>query len=110
MRRPDLDTKVSRLESFKKAVESDNSFGRIFNGPQWLGGASIVDGTVSGDVFEANVVISNLFTTAESPAARWELDPTSLRAYGTVAGTPNTKTLEIGANGDFTFGIAPNAI
>lgn len=108
--RPGLEQDVNRLKGWKRGIESDESFGRIFSGPQWLGGASIVDGTVEGNVFKANVTISNLFTTAESPADRWELDPTGFRAYGTVLGTPNTKTLHIHEDGDFEFGVGASQI
>lgn len=105
---------VSRLKGWRATVEADDSFGRIMAGPQWISGLSMKDGTISGDKFSANVVISSLFTTVDksvTPTAdRWELDTTSFRAYGTVSGVSNTKTLEIKSTGDFTFGTGSGQI
>lgn len=102
-------TDIDRLKGWRKDLELDESFGRVHAGPQWLGGASIVDGTVEGNVFRATVTISNLFQTGESPEDRWELDPTGLRFYGTVLGVPDTKVFEVTSEGDITIGAsAPN--
>lgn len=99
---------VSALQGWKAKMVADGSFGRVFNGPQWLDGVAMRDGAVSGKKLSAQLVISNLFTTVDetlTPTAdRMNLDATSLRAYGTVFGTPNTKTMEIKATGDFTLG------
>lgn len=108
--RPDIERDVLRLKGWRKNLEADESFGRVFSGPQWLGGASIVDGTVEGNVFKAQVTISNLFQTAESPADRWELDSSGLRFYGTVSAVPNTKVVDFQSDGDFEIGSGTNKI
>lgn len=104
---------VSALDGWKKKMMADGSFGRVFNGPQWLDGIAIRDGVVSGKKLQAQLVISNLFTTVDetlTPTAdRGNFDATSLRYYGTVSGTPNTKIAEVGPTG-FTFGPAGNQI
>ena len=103
--RPELANDVDRLKGWRRQLENDESFGRVFSGPQWLGGASIVDGTVEGNVFKSQVTIANLFQTAESPADRWELDPTGLRFYATVAAVPNTKIFDLNPSaGTLQFG------
>jgi hypothetical protein len=103
-------SEVQRLKGFRRQLEQDDAFGNIMGSTQWVGGASIVDGTVQGKKLAAEVVISSLFTTGEPPADRWELDPTGMRVYGTVEGVPNTPVITIETSGDFTFGVAPEAI
>lgn len=95
---------VDRLEGWKRKVNADSSFGRIFNGPQWLDGVSVRDGTVGADKLQATMVISSVFTTAESPADRVQFDSVGFAAYGTVGGVPNTQTLLIEPDGSFQFG------
>ena len=104
-----VQSEVERLRGWRKQLEADDAFGNIMGSTQWVGGASIVDGTVSGRKFTAEVVISSLFQTAESPSDRWELDPAGIRQYATVSGVPNQKIVDINSAG-FQFGTSGNNV
>lgn len=96
---------VDRLNGWRRKLDVDSSFGRIFSGPQWLDKVAIRDGNITAAKLEANLVISNTFISGGlSPADRMELDALGLRAYGVVSGVANTKTLDIHKNGNFEFG------
>lgn len=105
---------VNGLQGWQKKVAADGSFGRIFNGPQWLDNVAIRDGTITGAKLTADLVISNTFRTNDpdvSPTGdRMELDKDGLRFYGTVSGVANTKTVDLQADGDFTLGTGSNQI
>lgn len=98
---------VDRLNGWKRKAMADGSFGRIFNGPQWLDGIAVRDGTVTGTKLEANLVISNLFTTsATGTGARVEMDVDGIRAYNSsdintvnIASASGAFTLRSGSTG-----------
>jgi len=104
---------VQRLQGWRKKMEADGSFGRIFNGPQWLDGVAIRDGVISGAKLKADLVISNTFRTndptTDPTGDRMELDSAGLRWYGTVSGTPNTKIVDFSPSG-FEIGNGSNKI
>jgi hypothetical protein len=99
---------VSSIDGWRKKAMGDGSFGRIFNGPQWLDRVAIRDGAVNASKVAATFVIANTFTTADTTvtptAARMEMTASGIKAYGTVSGIANTQTLSIANTGDFTFG------
>lgn len=104
---------VQRLQGWRKKMEADGSFGRIFNGPQWLDGVAIRDGVISGAKLKADLVISNTFRTndptTDPTGDRMELDNAGLRWYGTVSGVANTKIVDFSPSG-FEIGNGSNKI
>jgi hypothetical protein len=102
---------VDASTKFRRMLSSDLAIGRALTGPQFIDTVSIQDGAVTADKLVANLVLSTtIIAGAESPADRIEITAAGIKAYGTVSATPNTQTLAIENDGDFTFGVSPNQI
>lgn len=102
---------VDRATKFRRLLQSDLAIGRLLTGPQMIDTVAIDNGAITAEKLTASLVISTeIIAGAVSPADRLTLDATGIKAYGTVTGTPNTNTLTIGVNGDFTFGTGATAI
>lgn len=94
-----MDT-ISSLAGWKSKVMGDGSFGRIFNGPQWLDGVAIRDGVISTAKLKATMVVSNTFTTSDTANAdRVEFTSAGIKTYGTISGTPNIVTAWLKTDG-----------
>lgn len=105
------DDRLVKVEKWRRILEMDRSTGRLLTGPQFIDTVAIDDGAITAAKLEADLVLStSIIAGAASPADRLELDATGLKAYGTVSGTPNTNTVSIGANGNFTLGVSPNQV
>lgn len=91
---------VSRLTGWRRKLQLDDSFGRMLNGPQWISGTSVRDGAITADKLEANLVISNLFTTSSTgTGARVEFDANGIRLYD----SGNVLLVDLNAAGTMTF-------
>lgn len=102
---------VAQSTKFRRMLGSDMAIGRLLTGPQFIDSVAIDNGAVIASKLEAQLVLATaIIAGAVSPADRLELDATGFRAYGTVSATPNTNTLNIQNDGDFTFGVSPNQI
>lgn len=102
---------VAQSTKFRRMLGSDMAIGRLLTGPQFIDSVAIDNGAVIASKLEAQLVLATaIIAGAVSPADRLEFDATGLRAYGTVSATPNTNTLNIQNDGDFTFGVSPNQI
>ena len=105
------DDRLVKVEKWRRILEMDRSTGRLLTGPQFIDTVAIDDGAITAAKLEADLVLStSIIAGAASPADRLELAATGLTAYGTVSGTPNTNTVSIGANGNFTLGVSPNQV
>lgn len=101
-------SELDRLRGWRRSLEEDDAFGRILSGPQWIDGISVMGGAIEGSHFAAEVTVSSLFKTDESPNARWELDNSSLRFYdGTntliFKADPSAAELQFGAGASNTI-------
>lgn len=71
---------VDRLKGWKSRLELDTSFGRILQGPYWISGASISEGSIEADRFASQLTISSRFI-AMGPSGRVEMRPEGIFAY-----------------------------
>ena len=53
---PEDQEKLEKLDAQVAAMLQDRSLGRILNGPLWLSGASVLDGTVTADKISVNTL------------------------------------------------------
>lgn len=118
---PDHADRLETLEARVLAMQADKSLGRIMNGPLWLSGASVLDGTVTADkmsvtTLEAvqastgNLNVSGTITAAAAyPALTGErIVITTSEIAGYNSG--DTKTFQIKTDGSGFIGVGSTRV
>lgn len=115
----DKDT-LDKHESQIQSMLADSSLGRALNGPLWLSGASVVDGTITADKISVNTLeavttntgtlnVTGTITAATAyPAtgARVEINSTGLAGYSGAV----TTTFKLNTDGSGEIGTGSNKI
>jgi len=98
-----LSADVQSLQGWRRKAMADGSFGRVFNGAQWLDGVAIRDNAITAQKLKAVLVISNTFTSVDTTltptADRFELTSAGFKTYGTISGVPNIVTTWLKTDG-----------
>lgn len=117
---PEEQDLLEKHESQIQSLLADGSLGRALNGPLWLSGASVVDGTVTADKISVNTLeavttntgtlnVTGTITAAASyPAtgARVQLNSTGLVGYSSGVNT----TFKLNTDGSGEIGTGANKI
>lgn len=116
----DAEDKLEKLDAQVSAMLQDRSLGRILNGPLWLSGASVVDGTVTATKISVNTleaiqtntgslnVTGNFTAAAAFPAtgARVVINSSGLWGYSDAT----TTTFKLNVDGSGEIGTGSNKI
>lgn len=117
---PEQQDQLEKHESQIQSLLADGSIGRALNGPLWLSGASVVDGTITADKISVNTLeavttntgtlnVTGTITAATSyPAtgARVQLNSTGLVGYSSGVNT----TFKLNTDGSGEIGTGSNKI
>lgn len=117
---PEQQDQLEKHESQIQSLLADSSIGRALNGPLWLSGASVVNGTITADKISVNTLeavttntgtlnVTGTITAATAyPAtgARVEINSTGLVGYSGAV----TTTFKLNTDGSGEIGTGANKI
>lgn len=113
--------RLEKIDTQMQSLLQDRSMGRILNGPLWLSGASVVNGTVTADKLVVNTleaittntgilnVTGNITAAAAYPAltgARVVINASEIAGYN----SSDVKTFSMNINGSGFFGVGATAM
>lgn len=117
---PDQAEMLDYHDSVIRSLLSDRSLGRVLNGPLWLSGASVVDGTVTASKLIVNTLESITINTGSLNVTGTIVAATSFPATGSrveigSAGLwgyngPSSTTFRLNTDGSGSIGIGTTAM